>query len=294
MLNLYLLSIIILILIIYLFRESLLTEAQICKLKYGLYVFTVMSASIIFFPILLIHPRSARNIRTAGIILNPILSLFGLKYRIENGQVFDRVDACVIVANHQSSIDFIGMMKLWPEHIRYCTILAKKELLYALPFGLSAWLAGVEFVDRKNRERAKDKISNLTKKVQEKSLRLWVFPEGNLRKNKRRADDQFIEICFFLHLIYLGTRHMSESLLPFKYGAFRLAIEAQIPIVPVVFSNYQSIYNANEKNNSFYWRSGTITIKCLEPIDTKGLTIENDLQQLTDNVRQRMIETFQE
>lgn len=86
---------------------------------------------------------------------------------------------------------------------------------------------------------------------------------------------------------------MSETLLPFKYGAFRLAIEAQIPVIPIVFSNYHSVYNADKKAKSFYWHSGCIIVKCLEPIDTKGMTIEEDLQRLADMARQRMIETFQ-
>ena len=86
---------------------------------------------------------------------------------------------------------------------------------------------------------------------------------------------------------------MGETLLPFKSGAFRLAIEAQIPIVPIVFSSYKSIYSADKKNNSFYWRHGCVTIKCLEPIDTKGMTIENGLQQLTEITRQRMIDAYQ-
>jgi lysophosphatidate acyltransferase len=119
------------------------------------------------------------NIRLASSIVNPIFNLFGIKYRIENAEVLDKEGACVIVANHQSSIDFIGMMKLWPEHIRYCTILAKKELIWALPFGLTAWLTGIEYVDRKNRERSSETMRLLTKKVQDKSLRLWIFPEGN-------------------------------------------------------------------------------------------------------------------
>jgi lysophosphatidate acyltransferase len=85
---------------------------------------------------------------------------------------------------------------------------------------------------------------------------------------------------------------MTETFLPFKFGAFRLAIEAQIPIVPVVFSSYQSIYNADKTTNSYYWRQGCVTIKCLEPIDTKGMTIENDLQRLTEMTRQRMIDAY--
>lgn len=83
---------------------------------------------------------------------------------------------------------------------------------------------------------------------------------------------------------------MTDTLLPFKYGAFRLAIESQVPIIPLVFSSYQSIYSADKRSNTFYWRSGSITIRCLDPIDTKGMTIENDLQHLTNLTRQRMID----
>ena len=85
---------------------------------------------------------------------------------------------------------------------------------------------------------------------------------------------------------------MSETLLPFKFGAFRLAIEAQVPITPVVFSSYKSIYNADKASKSYYWRPGCVTIRCLEPIETKGMTIDKDLQRLTDLTRQRMIDAY--
>ncbi|CAF2719519.1 unnamed protein product [Rotaria sp. Silwood2] len=265
-LSLWIIGLISIIIVIYLFAEYFLNEKQIHTIKYILYVTVVMLLSIILIPVFLIRPRSVLNIRLASRIMNPIFNLLGIKYRIENGQVLDKDEPCVIVANHQSSIDFIGMMQLWPEHIRYCTILAKKELFWALPFGFTAWLAGVEYVDRKSRERSSETMRNLTKKVQDKSLRLWVFPEG--------------------------TRNMNDIFLPFKFGAFRLAIEAQVPIVPIVFSSYKSLYNADNEKKSYFWRRGYVTIKCLEPIDTKGMTIENDLQRLTEMTRQRMINAY--
>ena len=85
---------------------------------------------------------------------------------------------------------------------------------------------------------------------------------------------------------------MGETLLPFKFGAFRVAIEAQVPIVPVIFSSYKSIYDADKQTKSFYWRRGCVTIKCLDPIDTKGMTIEKDLTRLTEMTRQRMIDAY--
>jgi lysophosphatidate acyltransferase len=137
-----------------------------------------MSAAIILQPLFFLRARNALNIRLAALILNPILRLFGLKYRVENAEVLDEDGPCVIVANHQSSLDFIGMMHIWPEHVRYCTILAKKELMWAGPFGSSSWLAGVEFVDRKNRHQSSETMRHILRKMTHKSLRLWIFPEG--------------------------------------------------------------------------------------------------------------------
>ena len=85
---------------------------------------------------------------------------------------------------------------------------------------------------------------------------------------------------------------MSETFLPFKLGAFRTAIEAQVPIVPIVFSSYKPIYQTDKSTNSYYWRSGCVTVKCLEPIPTQGMTLENDLQRLADLTRKRMLDAY--
>ena len=151
-----------------------------------------MLAAIVLQPLFFLRARNASNIRLAALLLNPFLRLFGIKYRVENSEFLDKEGPCVIVANHQSSIDFIGMMHLWPEHVRYCTILAKKELLYTGPFGSSSWLAGLEFVDRKNRQQSSEKMRHVMNKIKNKSLRLWIFPEG-----KSKFINQSIKSFFF-------------------------------------------------------------------------------------------------
>ncbi|CAF1275960.1 unnamed protein product [Adineta steineri] len=262
----FIIGMILISVIVYLIVRYVLNERQLYKLKYTLYASLVMFYAIILQPIYLLRPRNPYNIRLAAIGLNPLLRLFGIKYRVENGHVLENNKPCVIVANHQSSLDFIGMMHIWPKYVRYCTILAKRELMFAGPFGSSSWLAGVEFIDRKNRERSTETMRQIMEKIKNKSLRLWIFPEG--------------------------TRNMSETFLPFKLGAFRLAIEAQIPIVPIVFSSYKPIYNVDKSNKSYYWNSGCVTIKCLEPIDTTGMTLDNDLQRLTEMTRKRMVDAY--
>ena len=156
-----------------------LTESQRFHVKYGSYACLVMLYAIVLQPLFFLRPRNAWNIRLAALLLNPLLRLYGHQYRLENGQVLKNDRPCIIVANHQSAIDFIGMMHVWPEYIQYCTILAKRELLFAGPFGLSSWLAGVEFIDRSNHERARDTLSRLVKKIQKTALRVWIFPEGS-------------------------------------------------------------------------------------------------------------------
>ena len=174
----WLIEIVLFFLSVYVLARFFLNDHYVCQLKYIAYVSLVMFFAFILPPVFLIRARHASNIRLAAILLNRCFHYFGLKYRIENGEVLQNKKPCVIVANHQSSIDFIGMMNIWPDYIRYCTILAKKELIWAGPFGSSSWLAGVEFVDRKNRERAKETMAQVTKKIQENSLRMWIFPEG--------------------------------------------------------------------------------------------------------------------
>jgi lysophosphatidate acyltransferase len=135
-LSLFIIGVIFTIIIFFILVQYVLNERQLYKLKYTFYVSLVMFYAVILQPILFFRPRNALNIRLAAMAINPLLRLFGLKYRVENAHVLDKDEPCIIVANHQSSLDFIGMMNLWPEHVRYCTVLAKKELIWAGPFGL--------------------------------------------------------------------------------------------------------------------------------------------------------------
>jgi 1-acyl-sn-glycerol-3-phosphate acyltransferase len=69
--------------------------------------------------------------------------------------------------------------------------------------------------------------------------------------------------------------------LPFKRGAFSVAIETQTPIVPVAVKN--SDYLMGKKTGVAY--PGTIEIVFLSPIETAGLTVENDMETLRDHTR---------
>ena len=88
-----------------------------------------------------------------------------------------------------------------------------------------------------------------------------------------------------------GTRSYARGpeLGGFKKGAFHLAVQAQVDVVPVVSANYWGLLGARE----WRFRSGEIPVMVLEPVSTKGLGVE-DVEDLTTRVRERMLEALKE
>lgn len=82
------------------------------------------------------------------------------------------------------------------ELISRSTLIVKKELLYLFPFGQLSWLMGVEFVDRSNPARASQTLAHCEKLLVDKSIKIWVYPEG--------------------------TRSYGKGIRQFKRGAFKI------------------------------------------------------------------------
>lgn len=97
----------------------------------------------------------------------------GLRWELRGREHLDQDVACIIVANHQSSLDLLGMFYLWPIMGR-CTAIAKKEVFYAWPFGLAAWLSGLIFIDRLNSEKARAVINNASKQSKDKKVNMII------------------------------------------------------------------------------------------------------------------------
>lgn len=97
--------------------------------------------------------------------------------------------------------------------------MGKKELLWTPLLGQFMWLAGSIFIDRSNNQRAIQSLKEAGDQLKRKSTSLWMFAEGT------RASQEV------------------PGLRPFKKGAFHLAVDAQIPIIPVVCENYWRIYH---------------------------------------------------
>eukprot|EP00099_Drosophila_melanogaster_P006852 NP_001259494.1 uncharacterized protein Dmel_CG3812, isoform C [Drosophila melanogaster] len=228
--------------------------------KFLMYYGIVSFNSIILIPAFLTRPCDVRNLLWASTWCHRVSTLIGLRWELRGKEHLAKDQACIIVANHQSSLDVLGMFNIW--HVmNKCTVVAKRELFYAWPFGLAAWLAGLIFIDRVRGEKARETLNDVNRRIKKQRIKLWVFPEG--------------------------TRRNTGALHPFKKGAFHMAIDQQIPILPVVFSSYCTFLNDKKK----ILNSGRIVITTLPPVSTEGLT-KDDIDVLMERVRSQMIETF--
>jgi lysophosphatidate acyltransferase len=99
----------------------------------------------------------------------PISWIIGLKYHIRGKKHLEKDRACIIVANHQSSLDILGMFHLWPL-MRKCAPVIKKEMLYIWPFGLSTWLGGGIFIDRSDTEKSISTLNNVIQDIKRKKV----------------------------------------------------------------------------------------------------------------------------
>lgn len=154
------------------------------------------------------------------------------------------------------------MFNIWHVADKVAAI-ARKEIFYVWPFGLAAYLAGVVFIDRNNSKDAYKQLKITSEVMIKNKTKIWLFPEGTRNKD-------------------------FTKLLPFKKGAFNIAVAAQVPIIPVVFSPY---YFINRKK--YIFNKGHAIIQCLDPVPTEGLTME-DVPALINKVRNSMDAAYKE
>jgi HAD superfamily hydrolase (TIGR01490 family) len=168
----------------------------------------------------------------------------------------------VFLINHQSSlIDLLILCKLVR---RDFAGLAKKEAANAPIMGQLLRLADFGFVDRAGGtpEQLRAALRPASEKLRS-GISLVVAPEG--------------------------TRSYSPGVGPFKKGAFHLAMQARVPIVPIVARNAGELMARNAKT----LRSGTIPVVVHPPIDVAHWG-QDDLDQRIAEVRQTYIDTLED
>uniref|UniRef100_A0A8C5MPK0 1-acylglycerol-3-phosphate O-acyltransferase n=2 Tax=Leptobrachium leishanense TaxID=445787 RepID=A0A8C5MPK0_9ANUR len=241
----------------------------------------IWSAAAAPFCILKSGGRNVDNMRVISAFVRTLKYIFGLRYEVKGLENFNVDGPCVIVSNHQSILDMMGLMEILPDR---CVQIAKKELMYAGSVGLITYLGGVIYINRKRTSDAKGIMADVAKAMIDDNLKVWIYPEG--------------------------TRNNSGDLLPFKKGAFHLAHQAKVasyhsstleftellrathsftnvPIIMVVYSSFSSFYNRKK----LLFTGGTIKVEILPKIDL-SVVKEEDVSVLTDQCYNTMREVF--
>jgi len=185
------------------------------------------------------------------------LGLAGVELRMSGEEHVWSHRPAVFVFNHQSSFDVIVISRLLQ---RDFTAVAKAELAHDPRFAPLAALAGVAFVERGNRSQSRVALAPVVEKLRS-GISLAMAPEG--------------------------TRSPTPTLGPFKKGAFHIAVQAGVPVVPVVIRNAGEIM----WRASLVARPGTVDVAVLAPVPTEGLG-PDDVDDLCDRVRRQFLDTL--
>ncbi len=177
-----------------------------------------------------------------------------IPYRIHGRENIRKGQAYIYLSNHTSYLDIPGMCLTVPRQIRP---LAKKELLKIPVLGWIIRNASV-IVDRSNNESRRKSMEHL-KEVLRRGISILIFPEGTQNRT-------------------------TEPLQPFYDGAFRIAIETQQPILPMVILNAGKLMPPRR----MFIQPGTITIRINPEIPTSGMTFA-DIPALKEKVRSEML-----
>ncbi len=162
----------------------------------------------------------------------------------------------VYICNHQDLLDIFMFSHVWPEN----TVVVGKRSLFLLPlFGTAFWLAGNIFINRKNKSHAWSLMDQISEAIKSTGKSVAFMPEG--------------------------TRSRGKGLLPFKLGAFAVAIKAQADIIPICASSTNLIDINKRKAQKAY-------VEFLSPISTKGLN-EKDVAKLAETCHQKMREAIE-
>lgn len=177
------------------------------------------------------------------------LALAGIRSRVIGREHVPQT-AVVFCSNHESNVDPPLLFKVLHPRLH---VLYKAELHKFPIMGTVFDVGGFVAVDRGNREQALASLARGAASLRSGNSFL-IFPEG--------------------------TRSRTGELLPFKKGGFVMAIQAQVPIVPVAISGGR----AAMRKGSPIVRPVRVTVRIGQPVPTAGLTLD-DRDQLIARVR---------
>lgn len=192
---------------------------------------------------------AGRLLRACGAFISRSFPLWQI--RIE-GRWPEAEGPFVVVSNHESYLDVLLISNL-PHEMKW---VSKRELFRIPWVGWAFALVGDLAIERGHPGSA-----------------------ANLMKRARAYLDRGMSVIFFPE----GTRSADGRLLPFKPGAFKLAVEAGVPVLPLSVSGTAR----GMPKGGLKIRPSRLTLRILEPFPTRGLA-EQQVPVLRDRVRERI------
>ena len=189
--------------------------------------------------------RAFRRLAVAATWINPYW-----RFRTSGVEIHDPRRPYVVVANHESYADIFLV-----SHLKWEMKWLAKDSLFRIPvMGWMMRMAGDVPVKRGSRGSGFQALESCRDRLAKK-VSVMIFPEG--------------------------TRSHGDDMLPFKDGAFQLAISAGVPIIPIAIAGTRDAM----AKGSFSFRRADAICRVLEPIDTAGMT-SADSRTLREDVRQ--------
>jgi 1-acyl-sn-glycerol-3-phosphate acyltransferase len=184
------------------------------------------------------------------------LRLSGMRVVVRGRERLDPRETYIFISNHRSYLDTATLFDYTGRRIG---LLAKKELLKVPILGTGMGFVNILAIDRTNRERAIETVRAATDRIRA-GVSFGVFAEG--------------------------TRARPGELLPFKKGAFHMAIDAGVAVVPVAMKHTDVLMG----KGTGLARPGTIEMVILPPVATEGLSTarEEDVATLIAETRARI------
>jgi 1-acyl-sn-glycerol-3-phosphate acyltransferase len=224
-------------------------------IRMALLLLLVVGVTLLGIVFCLLTLWSKNRVYYLGRVFAKVAPLFGLSVEGRVAESAKNIPQAVYVANHQNNFDLFTLAAVVPKGV---VTVGKTSLRWIPFFGALYWASGNFLINRENRKQAIATIDQIVSSMKKTGLSIWMFPEG--------------------------SRSRGRGWLPFKRGAFHAAVQAGVPVVPVVCSSTYGQVGLNR------WDNGKVIVEMLPPIDTTGLH-ETDVVNLLKSCEKQMHET---
>ncbi len=241
--------------VVYALGQSIFTAA--------VWLFTAFSFLTHFLLVLLVYPFCKDSEATAQRLTQPFFSvaffLFGFKMTVKGVENIPENKHFILISNHQSHMDIVVLLKALKTKLSF---ISKKELLAVPILGWDIHLLGHVAIDRSNPKTSLLELARVEKLI-EKGLSVVLFPEG--------------------------TRSLDGELGDFKKGAFMMAANTGVSVLPCTIVGTGTILN----KRSLMMKPGAITVYIDKPISVKKAETKIEAKQTAQELLKQSNEVIQ-